>query len=86
MAKVQKKLFYSHYPKGWQYKVYEANLIDPTTLELTLVSPDGDENFPGNVTAKVTYKLTEDNAIDIKYSATRRPAWACAAWRGRYCA
>ena len=57
-------------PKGWQYKVYEANLIDPTTLELTLVSPDGDENFPGNVTAKVTYKLTEDNAIDIKYSAT----------------
>ena len=53
-----------------QYKVYEANLIDPTTLELTLVSPDGDENFPGNVTAKVTYKLTEDNAIDIKYSAT----------------
>ena len=35
-----------------------------------LVSPDGDENFPGNVTAKVTYKLTEDNAIDIKYSAT----------------
>ena len=57
-------------PKGWQYKVYKANLIDPTTLELTLVSPDGDENFPGNVTAKVTYKLTEDNAIDIKYSAT----------------
>ena len=41
-----------------------------TTLELTLISPDGDENFPGNVTAKVTYKLTDDNAIDIKYSAT----------------
>ena len=57
-------------PKGWQYQVYEANLIDPMTLELTRISPDGDENFPGNVTAKVTYKLTEDNAIDIKYSAT----------------
>ena len=57
-------------PKGWQYQVYEANLIDPTTLELTRISPDGDANFPGNVTAKVTYKLTEDNAIDIKYSAT----------------
>ena len=40
------------------------------TLELTRISPDGDENFPGNVTAKVTYTLTEDNAIDIKYSAT----------------
>ena len=57
-------------PKGWQYQVYEANLIDPMTLELTRISPDGDENFPGNVTAKVTYTLTEDNAIDIKYSAT----------------
>ena len=57
-------------PKGWQYQVYEANLIDPMTLELTRISPDGDENFPGNVTAKVTYQLTEDNAIDIKYSAT----------------
>ena len=57
-------------PKGWQYQVYEANLVDPMTLELTRISPDGDENFPGNVTAKVTYQLTEDNAIDIKYSAT----------------
>ena len=57
-------------PKGWQYQVYEANLIDPATLELTLISPDGDANFPGNVTAKVTYQLTDDNAIDIKYSAT----------------
>lgn len=57
-------------PTGWQYKVYEAKPIDDKTLELTLVSPDGDNNFPGTVTAKVTYELTEDNAIDIKYSAT----------------
>lgn len=57
-------------PKGWQYQVYDANQIDDTTLELTIVSPDGDENFPGNVTAKVIYKLKDDNAIDIKYSAT----------------
>lgn len=57
-------------PQGWQYKVYQANLIDSTALELTLLSPDGDANFPGNVTAKVLFKLTEENAIDIKYSAT----------------
>ncbi len=57
-------------PKGWQYKVYSAQAINATTLELTLNSPDGDQNFPGNVVAKVTYTLTEDNAIDIKYSAT----------------
>ena len=57
-------------PKGWQYQVYSANPIDSTTLKLTCISPDGDENFPGNVTAKVLFKLTDDNAIDIKYSAT----------------
>jgi aldose 1-epimerase len=57
-------------PQGWQYKMYEGNLVDPTTLVLTLHSPDGDMNFPGNVTAKVTYKLTDDNAIDILYEAT----------------
>lgn len=57
-------------PKGWQYQVFDVKQIDETTLELTRFSPDGDENFPGNVTAKVLFKLTEDNAIDIKYSAT----------------
>ncbi len=57
-------------PQGWQYQVYDANLIDNTTLQLTRLSPDGDENFPGNVTAKVTFKLSDDNALDIKYSAT----------------
>ncbi len=57
-------------PNGWQYKVYQATNVTPTSLELTLNSPDGEENFPGNVVAKVTYTLTEDNAIDIAYSAT----------------
>ena len=56
-------------PKGWQYQVYSANPIDSTTLELTRISPDGDENFPGNVTAKVLFKLTDDNAIHIEYNA-----------------
>jgi aldose 1-epimerase len=50
--------------------VYDANQVDSTTLELTRISPDGDMNFPGKVTAKVTFHLTDDNAIDIKYSAT----------------
>ena len=56
-------------PQGWQYQVYDARPIDETTLELTRISPDGDANFPGNVTAKVLFKLTDDNAIDIQYEA-----------------
>ena len=56
-------------PQGWQYKIYEAEQIDGKTLKLTLDSPDGDSGFPGNVKATVTFVLTEDNAIDISYSA-----------------
>ena len=57
-------------PTGWQYQVYEATLQNDSTLLLTMKSADGDNNFPGNVTANVTYTLTSDNAIDIAYDAT----------------
>lgn len=57
-------------PTGWQYQVYEANQTNDSTIVLTMKSPDGDNNFPGNVTANVTYTLTADNGIDIKYDAT----------------
>lgn len=57
-------------PQGWQYQVYDANQVNDSTLQLTMHSPDGDANFPGNVTAVVTYTLTSDNALDIKYEAT----------------
>jgi aldose 1-epimerase len=57
-------------PQGWQYKVYCAEQLSDNALELTLVSPDGDQNFPGTVTAKVLYTLSDDNALGIAYSAT----------------
>ena len=57
-------------PQGWQYKVYAAKQPDGQTLELVMDSPDGDEQFPGHVTAKVVYTLTEDNALQIAYTAT----------------
>jgi aldose 1-epimerase len=56
-------------PNGWQYKVYDARQIDDATLELSILSPDGDEQFPGNLTATIRYTLTDDNAVDILYSA-----------------
>lgn len=57
-------------PQGWQYKVFKATPIGTSGLKLTLVSPDGDMNFPGNVSVSVTYRLTDDNAIDIQYEGT----------------
>ncbi len=57
-------------PNGWQYKVWETVEADASHLKIKTVSPDGDANFPGTVTAFVTFTLTEDNAIDILYEAT----------------
>ncbi len=57
-------------PTGWQYKVYGANQLNDSTLVLTMDSPDGDNNFPGNVKAEVTYTLLANNSIDIAYKAT----------------
>ena len=56
-------------PTGWQYQVYDAEQPNDSTVVLTMHSPDGDNNFPGNVTAKVTYTLTSDNRLDIAYEA-----------------
>lgn len=39
-------------------------------LELTYVSPDGEAGYPGTLTSRVTYSLTEDNGLRIEYQAT----------------
>jgi aldose 1-epimerase len=56
-------------PEGWQYQVYDVLEADSSHLKLEMVSPDGDSGFPGKVTAHVTFTLTEDNKIDIRYDA-----------------
>lgn len=57
-------------PSGWQYQVYDACQPDDSTLILSILSPDGDNGFPGNVNATVKYLLTSDNSLEISYSAT----------------
>lgn len=57
-------------PTGWQYQVYDAEQVDAQTLKLTIVSPDGDNGFPGEVTAVTTYRLEDDNILDITWEAT----------------
>lgn len=57
-------------PKGFQYRMFDVKQLDKQTLEVSYVSADGEMGFPGTLTSKAVYTLTDDNAIDIKYEAT----------------
>ncbi|BDI32355.1 aldose 1-epimerase [Capsulimonas corticalis] len=58
---------------GFDKKIWTAKPLHRAGgvgLALTLVSPDGDENFPGALTVKAVYTLSDDNALKIDYTAT----------------
>ena len=54
---------------GYQSVVWDAKQIDSATLELTYLSKDMEEGFPGNLTVKVVYSLTDNNEFKCVYEA-----------------
>lgn len=57
-------------PQGYHARMWDAKQLNDQALELTYLSKDGEAGFPGNLDIKVTYTLTDDNAVGIKYEAT----------------
>lgn len=55
--------------KGFQYVVWDAVQPNDSTLQLSYVSPDMENGFPGNLTVHVVYSLTADNAVKMEYTA-----------------
>jgi aldose 1-epimerase len=59
--------------KGFNKAVWSAKAVPVKggqSLQLSYVSKDGEEGFPGNLKATVTYTWSDDNALTIDYSAT----------------
>lgn len=56
---------------GFDKYVWDVNEINGSepSLELSILSPDGDEGFPGNLSLKMTYTLTAENSLKIHYEA-----------------
>jgi aldose 1-epimerase len=52
------------------WETRESTTPEGQALELTYVSKDGEEGYPGNLSAKVVYTLTDKNELKIEYSAT----------------
>lgn len=48
----------------------EVSAANGSAVEFTYRSKDGEEGYPGNLTAKVVYTLTDDNELKIEYTAT----------------
>jgi aldose 1-epimerase len=60
-------------PDGFGNRLWSTSRIrtdDGQGLRFTLVSPDGDQGFPGRVTVSVTYHWTDDYRLIVDYAAT----------------
>lgn len=59
--------------KGFDKVVWKAEpktTPDGPSVQFSYVSKDGEEGYPGTLTATVTYTLTNDNAVRLDYTAT----------------
>tara|TARA_R110002050_G_scaffold171837_1_gene303945 strand:+ start:13745 stop:14860 length:1116 start_codon:yes stop_codon:yes gene_type:complete len=54
---------------GFNNKVWTAKQTDGQTLELTYLSEDNEEGYPGNLRVKVVYTLNNANELKIEYWA-----------------
>ena len=58
--------------KGFDKVVWQSEIIsgpDGQALQLKYRSPDGEENYPGNLDVTVVYTLTEANELKLEYYA-----------------
>jgi aldose 1-epimerase len=60
-------------PNALDHRVWTVSPLtvpDGVAATLSYVSPDGDQNFPGTLTTRVTYMLTNDDVLQIVYAAS----------------
>jgi aldose 1-epimerase len=57
---------------GFNKKIWDVEPIDgdEPVLRMHILSEDGDEGYPGNLDVTVTYKLSNENGLSIRYEAT----------------
>lgn len=55
---------------GFADKVWTCEESGPDFVRLGYLSPDGENGFPGNLKLVLTYRLTQDNALELSYEAT----------------
>src|SRR5215475_3484153 len=59
--------------KGFDKHIWQGKSLatpEGPALELSYISKDGEEGFPGNLSVTTVYTLTDDNGLKIEYTAT----------------
>ena len=54
--------------KGSRFRVFEARQTSASSVEMTLVFADGEDGYPGTLSLRVRYHVTNDNALVIDYA------------------
>jgi aldose 1-epimerase len=62
---------------GFHNQVWNGKQPNDSTLELSYLSEEGEEGFPGKLNVKVIYTLTADNSLKIAYEATTDRKTVC---------
>jgi len=57
-------------PDGYDRRRWTVESHSPQRLVMSLVSPDGDQGWPGEVQARVSYTLGADLALEIAFETT----------------
>lgn len=53
----------------WSVETKEISSVSEVGIEMSLISPDGDQGYPGELSVKVLFTLNNDNELGIEYSA-----------------
>ena len=56
-------------PDGFASRLWGISEVAPGSVEFALTSPDGDQGFPGEVSVRVRYTLSDDE-LRMEYAAT----------------
>ncbi len=58
--------------KGFHTRLWNSRIADSDKgecVEFTLLSPDGEEGYPGSLNVSVVYRVTDANGLEITFSA-----------------
>lgn len=57
-------------PEGFAHKIWTVDEVGDNYVRFGLLSPDGDEGYPGELRVEATYTWTDDNRLTLRISAT----------------